>query len=126
LEKKKLSDLEWEVLKYIWQIQKFPVTVRQVVDFAYPKGEKAYTTVQTVMNNLVKKGFLEIRKMGIVNVYSPKEEMKNLQQNEMTKFVKKVFNGSFFNLASFLLSSGQLTPEEVNKLKKLLEQKSEK
>ncbi len=122
---RKLSDLEWEVLKHIWQLKNFPVTVRQVVDHAYPHGEKAYTTVQTVMNNLVQKGFLEIKKLGKVNLYSPKEEFKNLKQKEISNFVKKVFNGSFFSLASFLVNSGQLTKEEINTLKNLLEQKSE-
>ncbi len=124
MRRSKLSDLEWEVLKHIWQINDFPVTVRQVLNSAYPDGQKAYTTIQTVMNNLVKKGFLKIKKLGAVNVYFPKEEFKVLQQNEMVNFVKKVFNGSFFNLANFLISSGQLSIEEIKTLKKILEQKS--
>ena len=124
MRRSKLSDLEWEVLKHIWQINDFPVTVRQVVNSAYPEGQKAYTTIQTVMNNLTKKGFLKIKKLGNVNVYSPSEELKVLQQNEMVNFVKKVFNGSFFNLANFLISSDQLSQEEIKALKKILERKS--
>jgi len=124
MRRSKLSDLEWEVLKHIWQINDFPVTVRQVVNSAYPEGQKAYTTIQTVMNNLTKKGFLKIKKLGNVNVYSPREELKVLQQNEMVNFVKKVFNGSFFNLANFLISSDQLSQEEIKTLKKILERKS--
>jgi len=49
-----LSPAEWEIMEVIWEGEK-STTVREVVDSAYPSGEKAYTTVQTLMNILSEK-----------------------------------------------------------------------
>ncbi len=118
-----LTPLEWEIMNTIWQFDQFPVTVRQVLEKAYPKGEKAYTTVQTIMNHLVKKGFLTRQKIGPVNVYRPKISVKELQNSETQRFVQKVFNGSFFSLANFLLSSDRLSPDELARLKEMINNK---
>jgi BlaI family penicillinase repressor len=109
-------------MNVVWKFKRFPVTVRQVLEQAYPKGEKAYTTVQTIMNNLTEKGLLIREKIGPVNVYNPKVSADVAQKKETFRFVNKVFNGSFFSLANFLLSSGRLTREEIEQLKQMLEQ----
>ena len=119
---KHLTALEWEIMNVIWQSDRFPITVRQVLERAYPKGEKAYTTVQTIMNNLTEKGLLKREKIGPVNVYNPAISADTAQRKETFRFVEKVFNGSFFSLANFLLSSGRLSREELEQLKNMLEQ----
>ncbi len=120
-----LTPLEWDLMNTIWKFDQFPVTVRQVLEKAYPKGEKAYTTVQTIMNHLVEKGFLARQKIGPVNVYHPTISIKELQNSETQRFVQKVFNGSFFSLANFLLSSDRLTPNELAKLKEMINKKNQ-
>lgn len=120
-----LTPLEWELMNVIWKFEQFPVTVRQVLEKAYPEGEKAYTTVQTIMNHLVEKEFLARKKIGPVNVYSPRISAEELQSNETQRFVQKVFGGSFFSLANFLLSSDRLTQDELARLKAMLNEKSE-
>ena len=119
---KHLTALEWEIMNVIWQSDRFPVTVRQVLERAYPNGEKAYTTVQTIMTNLTEKGLLKREKIGPVNVYNPAISADTAQKKETFRFVEKVFNGSFFSLANFLLSSGRLSREELEQLKNMLEQ----
>ncbi len=117
-----LTPLEWEIMNVVWTFERFPITVRQVLERAYPKGEKAYTTVQTIMNNLTEKDLLLREKIGPVNVYKPRISADVAQKKETFRFVDKVFNGSFFGLANFLLSSGKLSREELEQLKKMLEQ----
>ncbi len=118
---KYLTALEWEIMNTVWKFDRFPVTVRQVLERAYPDGEKAYTTVQTIMNNLTEKGLLAREKIGPVNVYKPILSAGTAQKRETDRFVDKVFNGSFFSLANFLLSSGKLSPDELDQLKNILE-----
>ncbi len=117
-----LTPLEWEIMNTVWTFDEFPVTVRQVLERAYPNGEKAYTTVQTIMNHLTEKRFLTRQKYGPVNVYRPNVSAGELQKSETRHFVEKVFGGSFFKLANFLVSSGNLSEEEIRTLKKMLEQ----
>ncbi len=120
---KGLSGLEWELMQHIWRLSG-EITVRRVLEEAYPNGEKAYTTVQTVMNNLEAKGYLRKEKIGLVNFYKPARPQRETVQTETRNFVKKVFEGSFMSLANYLIGSENLTQEEINDLKKLLEERS--
>jgi predicted transcriptional regulator len=120
--KKRLSPLEWEVMNTIWALRKNP-SVREVLEKAYPSGEKAYTTVQTVMNNLEAKGFLEKDKIGLVNFYKPLRKRNELLKKETANFVEKTFGGSFQRLASYLIDSGTLSAEEIADLKRVISER---
>lgn len=118
----KLTPLEWEIMEVIWQEAEQKITVRDVINFAYPNAEKAYTTVQTVMNNLETKGFLAKQKIGLVNFYTAIQKRQTLLKKETSRFVDKVFGGSFHSLANYLIDSSSLSAEEIADLKKLIEQ----
>ena len=66
----KLTPVEWEIMDTIWARKK-PSSVRDVCQQTYPNGEKAYTTIQTIMNTLEKKKLLRRKKTGLVNFYRP-------------------------------------------------------
>jgi len=117
-----LSPLEWEIMDVIWNQNK-QISVREVLKIRYPEGEKAYTTVQTVMNNLDKKGFVTTQKIGLVNFYQPVRKRTNAVQNETSRFVKRVYKGSFISLANHLINSKSLSQDEIESLKKLINQK---
>jgi predicted transcriptional regulator len=121
--KSELSAAEWELMQAIWSSGK-PVTVREVLDQAYPNAEKAYTTVQTLMNILVEKGFLKRKKVGMVNFYSASVSRDHVLRRSLTALARRMFHGSFGAMASFLVSATQLSPEEVQRLKKLLDEQS--
>ena len=53
-----LGDLEVQVMRMIWARQG-PVTVREVLGDLQAERPLAYTTVMTVMGNLLKKGWLQ-------------------------------------------------------------------
>ena len=118
----RLSELEWEVMDVIWKLGGKP-SVRDVLSRAYPNGEKAYTTVQTVMNNLERKGYLFKEKENLVNHYYPAKKRPDTIQRETVRFVSRVFGGSFHALANFLIDSDSLSDEEIIELRKLLEEK---
>ncbi len=118
--KKRLTDLEWEIMNGIWNIEG-RISVRSVLEELYPDGEKAYTTVQTVMNKLEEKGFLTKEKIGLVNFYKPTREREDLMGGETRRFVDKIFDGSFGELAMYLIGSGKLSDEELADLKQLIE-----
>ena len=54
----KLTPVEWEIMEAIWEIGGSP-TVRDVLEHAYPQGEKAYTTIQTIMLKLYQVAIVE-------------------------------------------------------------------
>ncbi len=119
---RKLTSVEWEIMEIIWELSK-EVTAREVVKKAYPNGEKAYTTVQTIMNNLHKKGLLQRQKIGMVNFYSPTATRKSMEKSEFSFFLSKVFDGSIQTFTNFLINSEKLELEDIKLLKALLDKK---
>lgn len=115
------SALEWEIMDVIWEMGGAP-SVRDVLERAYPDGKKAYTTVQTVMNNLVDKGYLRKQKTGLVNFYTPVRQRHESLRGEVKRFVDRIFDGSFPAMADYLVRSKSLSKRELDELKSLIEE----
>ncbi|MCP4545075.1 MAG: BlaI/MecI/CopY family transcriptional regulator [bacterium] len=118
----KLTPVEWELMEAIWELGGAP-SVREVLEFVFPNGDKAYTTVQTVMNTMERKGVLRRKKTGLVNFYSPAYTRDRLSTDETSSLVKRVFGGSAPALASSLLSLDSISLEEIGEIKSLLRKK---
>ena len=122
---KKLTPVEWEVMESIWRIGGAP-SVREVVDHAYANGEKAYTTVQTVVKTLERKGFLTGKKIGLVNFYTPTHSRDEMVSAETNRFVERIFHGSIPALANYLVDTQDLSGEEIATIKSILAEKENK
>ncbi len=123
MKRKNLTSLELEIMNVIWRLGGSP-TVRDVLQSAYPEGEKAYTTVQTVMNNLEAKGYLRKEKKGLVNFYKPIKRRRDELRRATAVLIEKLFSGSAIELASYLISSGDLSNQDISELKALIDRKT--
>ena len=65
-----LGGLESAVMDRLWRWAR-PATVREMVDDLNTGRALAYTTVQTVMENLYRKGWLTRTSQGRAHVYEP-------------------------------------------------------
>lgn len=115
----KLTPVEWEIMEAVWDLGEAP-SVREVLEHAFPNSEKAYTTVQTIMNILERKGFLERKKTGMVNFYRAVRSREEMEREEMSSIVSRIFGGSKPALASSLLSLEGLELEELEQIKEIL------
>jgi BlaI family transcriptional regulator, penicillinase repressor len=113
-----LSAAEWELMAVIWEAGA-PMTVREMMDSAYPNDEKAYTTVQTLMNILVEKGVLRREKVGPVNVYTAVVRREQVLDASMSTVADRMFRGNFGAMASFLVNR-KLGEEDIAALRRLL------
>ena len=120
----KLTPVEWEIMETIW-VLKGASSIRDVLEHAFPKGEKAYTTVQTIMNTLEKKGLLRRKKTGLVNFYRPARTRDQMIKAEMSSLLARIFDGSVPALANSLLALDGVKLEEIRRIKKLIEQKEQ-
>jgi len=111
-------------MKAIWSLGD-AATVRDVLEHAYPNGEKAYTTVQTVMNTLEKKKLLRRKKTGLVNFYRAVRSKEDTVRSEMATLVSRVFGGSIPALANSLLSLDALDLDQIEEIKKLLDDREQ-
>jgi BlaI family penicillinase repressor len=120
--RKRLTPVEWEIMEAVWELGGSP-SVRDVVEHAYPAGQKAYTTVQTIMNTLERKRLLKRRKVGLVNFYRPTRTRSQMVRAEMDRLIQRVFGGSLPALVSTLFSRRDLDRRELEQIRQLLEQR---
>ena len=118
----KLTPVEWEIMSTLWELKKSS-SVRDVCNAAYPNGEKAYTTIQTIMNTLEKKGVLKREKIGLVNFYTPQKSREKIIRSEMTQVVSRMFEGSVPAMANFLINTENLSLDELKEIKSILDKK---
>lgn len=115
MNKSKLTPLVWEINDKI--------TVRDVLSHAYPNNEKAYTTVQMILNILEEKGFLSKQKIGMVNFYQAAIKKEDVVKKETTNFINRVYRGSVKALVNQLVDSDSLTLDEIGELRAIIEKK---
>lgn len=123
MKRSKITPVEWEIMEAIWALGGSP-SVRDIMEHAYPNGEKAYTTVQTTMNTLEKKGFLRRRKIGLVNFYTPTRSRDEMVRRELSGMVSRIFDGSVPAIAGYLIKSSDINLKEIETIKKLLKAKA--
>ncbi|MFC1746753.1 BlaI/MecI/CopY family transcriptional regulator [Candidatus Neomarinimicrobiota bacterium] len=119
-----LSAAEWEIMHTVWQTES-PVTVRRILDAAYPNREKAYTTVQTFMNILVDKGVLTSERIGRQLHYTPTIQRQDALHGSLQGAARRMFHGSFGAMASFLVGSAQLTQDDIAQLRRILDDRED-
>jgi len=124
LKKKGLSEVEWKILSSLWDNSE--MTVKEVQESIQDLRDKAYTTIQTYMERMVKYKYLKKRKRGSVNFYYPVIDRDSILKQETTSFLSKIFNGSVSNLAAFLLSTDNISKEDLKKLKSVLAEEEKK
>jgi predicted transcriptional regulator len=118
--KKRLTEAEWEIMEGVWRLGR-RVIAREVHNHLYPKGQKAFSTVQTLLNILAAKGFLQKEKIGKVNFFTPAVSREEMGQRETRLLVSRVYRGSPGALVSHLVDSGALSGAELNRLKVWIE-----
>jgi BlaI family transcriptional regulator, penicillinase repressor len=113
-----LTPLELEIMHVLWESG--PANV-QAVQKAL-KRELAYTTVQTMLNILHRKGRVKRALHDRAYVYKPAVSRKKALGDMVGDMVEKMFGGSAESLVLSLVDAKRLTPEKLERLRKMVEQ----
>ena len=111
-----IGSLEADILAVAWNYDQ--TTVRQVYETLRERRQIAYTTVMTVMNNLVKKHLLLQDKSHIAYVYTPAIPGREVVQTVLESVVDHLLTGQNNVAVSQLLRlDGELTPEQTDQVR---------
>lgn len=116
-----ISESEWAILKVVWRQQPCAApTVQEAL-----KGQKDWTygTVKTLMDRMVKKGLLRTEKIRNLYLYRAEISQTEARNKEISKTIKRAFNGAFAPMMHFLVEGDKLSGEEIEQLRKLLNRK---
>ncbi|NLG65425.1 MAG: BlaI/MecI/CopY family transcriptional regulator [Actinobacteria bacterium] len=113
-----IGSLEADILAVIWDLE--AARVRDVYEVLRQRRSIAYTTVMTVMNNLVKKGLLAQDRSSIAYKYTPAISGRDVALAVLDSVVSRLLAKQRNVAVSHLLGlSRDLTPEELDQLRSL-------
>lgn len=117
---RRLPDSELAVMQAVWECTP-PVSRTDLEEILLPRYPMAQTTLLTLLTRLAQKGFLTIEKQGRANCYLPLVSRDAYLADQSRRFVDQLCGGSISLFASALCDSG-LSREELDELRKLLEE----
>lgn len=114
----RLTPLELEIMNVLWETG--PASVTTVQEHLARSHALAYTTVQTMLNILLKKGKLTRTLVDRAYHYRPKVTRQKAVGQALRDLVQRAFGGSAEELVMTLVETKQLTPEALERLRKLV------
>ena len=118
---KPLTPLELEIMKVLWDAG--PASVQSVQQNL--GRDLAYTTVQTMLNILCRKGHVKRTLKQKAYVYRPATSHRDVVKQTVGDVVDSLFGGSATSLVMSLVETKQLKREDVDRLRELLEREEE-
>lgn len=117
-----LTPLELEIMHVLWNEGPANVqTVQQQLE-----RNLAYTTVQTMLNILHRKGKVKRTLKERAYFYRPAVSRSYVTTQHITDIVDRLFGGSAESLVMSLVETKQLTPKKLARLQKILEEEGKK
>lgn len=117
----KISDAEWSVMDVIWNGA--PITANQVVEALSARSGWNPRTIKTMLNRLTRKGALKYESEGNRYIYRPAVSRESCVRGESRSFLQRVFGGNVGPMLAHFVEDAKLTPQQIEELRKLLNQK---
>ena len=115
-----LSDSEMEVLKALWEIG--PGTVRHINERLAAMGKRwAYTTVLTLLQRLLAKGFVSSEATGVAHVFRAEVSRDDLLDRRLKDTAEELCEGSAVPLVLALVQANRFSAEELASFRRLID-----
>jgi len=115
---KQLNSSELEIMEYLWKLKKG--FMKDIVEL-FPEPRPAYTTISTLLSRMVAKKYVGFIKMGRDKQYFPVLKKDDYFSSQIKKMITHFFDDSATQFASFFTSNSNLSVDELNELKGLLD-----
>lgn len=111
-----LTDGEHRIMEVLWD--KGSATVAEVAEALAGEDGSAYTTVLTMMRIMRDKGYLSCRKEGRAHVFTPRVNRDAAARRAVRHLLSRFFAGSPSELVLSFLRDEEISPEELEDLKR--------
>jgi len=110
---------ELDILRVLWEHG--PSTVRQVHEALVGTRETGYTTSLKLMQIMADKGLVTRDESTRTHVYKARVSQEHTQKQLLNDLVDRAFGGSAAALVLRALSSGRTSDEELQEIRKLID-----
>lgn len=118
-----ISAAEWRVMEVLWAAT-HPVEANEIIAGLAPQTGWNPKTVRTMLNRLVKKKAAGVDKNSKPYRYYPLVRQEECARAESRSFLKRVYGGSLKLMLAHYLEEEPLSDEQIEELKRILEEKS--
>jgi BlaI family transcriptional regulator, penicillinase repressor len=119
----RLTVPQLEMLRVLWQRSEATVVdIQQALRAARPL---AATTIATLLSRLEKRGLVAYRTEGRQYVYRAVLQERDAQQHALVEVTQGLFAGDVATMVSQLLSSHELRPGDLARVRELIETKEQ-
>lgn len=116
---KELTKAEDQVMQVLWNLEKG--FVNDILE-KFPEPKPAYNTISTIVRILEKKGFIDHKAYGKTHEYFPVVSKREYTRNYFKGFMNNYFSNSYQALASFLTSDRNISVQELEQMKLMMEE----
>ena len=120
---RELTRAEEQIMHILWE--KGTALVHDILK-EFPDPKPAYNTVSTIIRILEQKGFIGHKAYGRTYEYFPLISKKDYTKTYFRSFVANYFGNSYKSLASFFTSEENLSVQELEAIRQLMEEEIRK
>lgn len=118
-----LSNSEEQLMQILWRKKK--ALMKELVE-SYPDPKPATTTVATLLKRMQDKNFVDYTQQGRSREYFPLVKKQDYFSKQFNGIIKNFFNDSTAQFASFFTKESNLSKEELEDLKKIIDSEIKK
>ena len=113
----RLGDLQLKIMKVLWKLGTASVArVHQELR----ADRLAYTTVATMLRKMEARGLVGHEEQGRRFIYAPAVSEEEVNRHTTADLVDRLFEGSLAEAVSHLLQTRDVSPEELDRLERLI------
>jgi BlaI family transcriptional regulator, penicillinase repressor len=116
------TDVELQILRVLWD--RGPSSLGDVCEALRRERDVATTTVATMLRIMLDKGLVQRKPAGRRHLWSAAVTQTAAARSMVGKLVDGVFNGSASRLVAHLVEAGELSADELDELRQLIESNS--
>jgi predicted transcriptional regulator len=121
----RLGDLQLRIMKALWERRE--ATVAEVLDtLDDTDATLAYTTIATMLRKMEARGLVTHRAEGRSFIYRAKVAAEDVSRSMANHLVDRLFEGSLLEAVNHLLSSREVSQDELRQLEKLIADRRKK
>jgi len=118
----KLGKVQFQIMQVLWQ--RGQATAREITDDLCRSAPIAHSTVQTLLRKLEAKGAVAHDSEDRTFVFRPLYRQAEVSASATRDLLERVFGGSVYGLVSHLLKNETVSPDELARLRQLIDRET--
>jgi BlaI family penicillinase repressor len=120
----RLGDLQLKIMKVLWE--RGPIAVAEVHEALGQEIELAYTTVATMLRKMEARGLVKHDHEGRRFIYEAAVAPDAVTRSMADDILERLFEGSLSDMLSHLLSTREVSRDELGKLERLIAERKKR